>query len=320
MDMRGVFLTTVDYFMLGLVYLCKALTYVLPVKALYRLFTAVGTAFFYARPGMRRNLIAKVRDAMPEITDERELERIACGACISMVLPVLEGLLFWRYSDRIMQELVVEGMENFDRADAGGKGVLVFSMHGAATILQCHLIMARLGKPYTVIAWDPENLPVPRYTRKMAQLMAERPPAPPHKVIYSGRGHDAIGPMNELMASGGRLGLVIDVPGGCVVPLFGRPAAIADGIARLACKHGAPIVPISMVPENGTLRRKIKIHEPLHCEPTGDRKRDVAALMEKAAFVGEGIVREAPEFWMCWFGLWRWWERAAELLEKGEEE
>lgn len=316
MDRRGLFLKLIDYFMLGLFYTCKGLTYVLPVNALYRVFEAVGGALFYARPGMRRNLAAKVKDAMPELTDAREVERIGCGACISMVLPVLEGLFSWKYMDRIMRDLRLEGMDNFDRADAEGKGVLVYSMHGAATIMQCHLIMARLGKKYTIIAWDPENLPVPHYAGKMAELMLGRGPGPLHPVIYSGHGHEAIGPMNDLVVAGGRLGLVIDVPGKCVAPLFGRPAAIADGIARLACEHGAPVIPISLQPVGRTLTRRVTIHEPVHCGQTGDRRSDVNELMEKLAAVGEKMVREAPGLWMCWFGLWRWWEKAEELLEK----
>lgn len=319
MDKRGLFLKLIDYFMLGLFYLCKVLTYVLPARVLYGLFHVVGSALFYVRPGMRGNLLAKIKDAMPEITDGRELARIGRGACTSMVLPVLEGLLYWRHTDRIMRELRVDGMENFEKADSEGKGLLVYSMHSAVTIMQCHLIMAGLGKGYTIIAWDPEDLPVPRYARKMAELMLGVGPDPLHPVIYSGHGHEPIGPMNEHVAGGGRLGLVIDVPGKCVVPLFGRPAAIADGIARLACEHGAPIIPIAVLPTGRGLGRKITVYEPIHCERTGDRRKDINTIMEKAAAVGERIVREAPEEWMCWFGLWRWWDKARELQEQRAE-
>lgn len=319
MDKRGLLLKFIDYFMLGLLYLCKALTYVLPVRVLYGLFGVIGSAVYHARPGMKRNLKAKIRDAMPEITDAREIERIGRGACTSMVLPVLEGLLYWRHSDAIMRELQVEGMENFDKADAEGKGVVVFSIHTPLTVMQCHMVMARLGKSYTVIVWDPGRLPVPHYAGKMADLMMERPPIPAHPAIFCGHGYDAIKPMGEHVAGGGRLGLVVDVPGKCVVPLFGRPAAIADGVARLALAYGTPMVPVSMRPLGPGLAKKITIYEPIHCERTGDDRGDVIAAMEKAALAGEKMVREAPEQWMCWFGLWHWWDRAKELQEKRKE-
>ena len=312
---RNRFLNLIDYSMLGLFYLCKALTYMVPPQLLYGLFYAVGSVPYYVRPGMRRDLLAKVADAMPEVTDRRRRERIARGACVAMVMCVLEGLLFRRYTDRIMRELRVEGMENYDRAIAEGKGVMVYSVHFAAVIMQCHLILQRLGRGYTIIAWDPENLPVARYARKMAELMLGPAGEPQHPVIFAGHGHDALAPMRETMTAGGRMGLVVDVPGKQPVNFFGRPAALADGIAQMSYMSGAPIVPVVVTRTGWGLGKKLTVFEPITHEPSGDRAHDIAAIMDRVAAVGESMVRQAPEQWMSWFGLWSWWDKAKEILE-----
>jgi lauroyl/myristoyl acyltransferase len=312
---RKIIVHLIEDFMIGLFYLTKALTYVVPPSVLRGVYNSVGYAFYYARPRMRRDLLSKISEAMPEISDNRELVRIGRGACAAMVRPVLEGVLFQRFTDRFMSELRVEGMENFDRADAEGNGLMVYTMHLYTTIMLCHAVMARLGKSYTVIGWHPDVLPVPRYAKKMADMMMEIGCDKQLPVIYAGPGRDAVGPMKEVLARGGRIGLTIDVPGKCIVPLFGRPAAIADGIAQLSYDSGAAIIPISLLPTGRGFERKITVYEPIACERTGDRRKDVTAIMEKAA-AGEEMIRGAPEQWMCWFGLWRWWEKARELQEQ----
>lgn len=302
----------IDLILLGLFYLSKGLTLIAPPSVIKWIFESLGYAFYYGRPRMRRDLLKKISEAMPEITDPGELRRIARGACTAMVKPIYEGLLFWRHTDRFMREVEIENLEVFDDALAQGRGILPYTMHLPSTVMLVHAIMARLNRGYSIIAWSPEDLPVKRYTSKMAEfgLMIGSDPELP--VIFAGPGRDAVKQLRDHLSKGGGVGFAVDIPGKCVVPLFGKPAAVADGIAHLAWEFDSPIIPTVMIPEEG-FRRRIIFFEPIRCEKTGDRKADVKRTMEKVIAAGEKQVRMIPDQWMCWFGLWRWWEKAKEL-------
>jgi lauroyl/myristoyl acyltransferase len=302
--------------MLGLVRLTFALSRVLPARFLYGIYRGVGYALYYARPRMRRDLLQKISDAMPEVTESRELARIGRGVCASTILPVVDGVLYTRFWDRFMRGIRVEGRENLERAEAMGEGLLVMTPHLSATVAPLHAIMARWDMPYTIIAWHPDTLPVPRYANKMSELMQNLGCDPELPVIFAGPGYDVIGPVRERLAKNRRVGMTIDVPGKCIVPLFGRPAALADGIAHFSYDSGAPILPMSMHRTARLFERRLVIQEPITSPASGDRKKDIQAMMEQVWAAGERQIRQAPEEWMSWFGMWHWWELAKELMEE----
>ena len=315
MEKGDVFFRLVEDFLLGLFYLTRLLTYVLPARTLYSIFDAIGAALYYARPRVRRDLVSKISDAMPEISDPRELERIARKAYVGMFVPVLDELLFSRYGERFMREMIVEGMENWDRGDAEGHGLIILATHlGAAPLI--HAIMARKGREYSPMVWHPDTTPVPRYTQKMSDLGESLGCDPERPVFWAGPGIDVITQVREHLARGKRMGMTVDVIGKRPLMLFGRPAALADGIAHFAIDSGAPIVPVMLTRTDCTFVLRLTIDEPLSYELTGDRKKDVAAIMVEVAKAAERQIRRAPEQWMSWFGLWRWWDKARELEGK----
>lgn len=321
MDIRKIATRLVDEFMLGLIQLTFALSYVLPARILFGIFRGVGYAFYYAMPRMRRDLLKKICEAMPEITDRRELARIGRGGCASMILPVVDVVLFSRFWDRFKRELRVEGRENLEKAEAMGEGLLVMTTHLSATVTVLHAVMASLNKPYTPITWHPDTLPVPRYVHKMSEVVQGLGVDPEVPVIYAGPGYDAIGPARERLAQNKRVGIAVDVPGKCIVQLFGRPAAMADGIAHFSYDSGAPILPVSIHRTTRLFERHLVIGEPITSPGSGERRKDIQAIVEQVWVAAEGQIRQTPEQWMNWFGIRYWWGKAIELqAEKAARE
>lgn len=315
MEMGNVVIRIVDGIIIGLVWLISALSRVLPAWVLYWFFKLVSYALYYARPRMRRNLQKKISDAMPEMVDGQDLARLGREAFSALFLPTLDTVLFDNYGERFMRELEIEGMENLEKAEAEGKGLLVMTMHqGALPLLRA--VMAGIGKPYTFIQWHPETHPLPRYATGLYNTMQKAGGDPEVPVIWAGAGRDVIGPVREVLARKRRVGMAIDVLGKCVVPYFGRPAALTDGIAHFSCDSGAPILPMIVLRIGRAAKYRLIIHEPVIPEHTGDRKADVHATMVKAAAAGEMLVREAPEQYMSWIGLWQLWDEARELEGK----
>ncbi len=305
--------------MLGLYYTSIVMARLLPASVFYTIVKGFGAFLYYSRPRVRSDLRAKVSTAMPDVTDSRELDRIGRGAYYALLLNVPDFALFRRNVDRFVNGLEIFGIENLERAEALGKGVLVHLTHMGRTAL-LHTIMAHIDKPYTLVMWHPDTTPVPRYTMKMVMEGWMLGCDPDNLVIWVGPGHDTNGQVSDALSQGKRVGVLFDVSGKCAADLFGRPAALADGIAQWAYEYETPIVPMTLTREKRSFHSRLIIGEQLSYERTGDRETDVNAIMGEVAHAGEVMIREAPDQWMSWFGLWQWWSKAMELEKAPEKE
>ncbi len=314
---RRFFFFLVERCMLGLYYLTRMLT-MLPPALFYRLVEAFGALLYHSRPKVRDDLRSRIADALGDVDDVRELDRIGRGAYCALLLNVPDMIYWEKRGDRFMRELHVEGVENLERADAQGKGVLLHMTHtGRSPLL--HIMMARLGMPFTLVMFHPDTTPVPRYVMKMVLVASTLGVDPDNLVIWVGPGHDTIGEVRAALAEGKRVGVPFDVTGKRAVDLFGRPAALADGIAHWAIESGAPVLPAVALRTDDVYRSRLIIGEPLEFELTGDKRADVVTIMERVARAGEEMIREAPDQWMSWFGLGRWWAMGIDMLQRAAE-
>jgi KDO2-lipid IV(A) lauroyltransferase len=86
---------------------------------------------------------------------------------------------------------------------------------------------------------------------------------------------------------------------------FGRKAPTTPGLAVLAMKTGAPVLPVFMV-RDGFQTHRLIIQNPLKLIHTGDIKKDVEANTQLFNHTLESIIREYPD---QWFWVHRRWER-----------
>ncbi len=306
----GLFFRLVDWGMLSLFYLTRFFFLFIPASILNAAFDKMGSLIFYARSGMRERLLGKLSDALPEIEDREELEYIGKHACGSFLRPIYDLNLFARYGDRFMRELNVEGMENLEKAEAADKGVILVGGNLGAASLRL-AVLTRLGKSYTALIYKPEDSPLSGYMTAMTSFGADLGHDVDRPVIWAGR--DTIPQVYELLQQGGKVAINFDVDGSTVVDFFGYPAAMASGIAHFARKTGAAIVPFAIYRGRDVFGHHLVIHEPIAYEITGDEEHDVESIMSKVMEAGEAMIREAPEQWMSWFGLWQFWAKAAEI-------
>lgn len=293
-------------------YLTKALSFILPPSLLYLIPKAMGYAFFYARPGMRRRLAQKITDAIPEITDPRELDRLGREVCSGVFMPLFDIFVLARHGDRYMRELRVEGMDMVEEAEALGKGVIFTGAHiGAVSIV--HAIMARLGKPYTPIAFNPKDTVMPRYVETLEFCGGILGCDVDEPVFFVGE--DIIPKVKEHLKAGKRIGLTFDVDGSGIVEFFGRPAAMATGVAHFAYDSGAPIVNFSLRRGKGPFDNLLKFSGIVICDTTAERRSEVARAIREVVKYGEEIIREIPGQWISWFGLWGFWDKGREIME-----
>jgi lauroyl/myristoyl acyltransferase len=309
----------VEDVLLGLYYVTTAIAGVLPAPVFYGLVKGFGAFLYYARPRVMRDMRSKISEAMPEVTSTRKLDRIGRGAYTALLMPVADLALFRRDFDRFERELVIEGMEYLEEADALGRGVLMPMTHmGRAALI--HAMMARIGKPGTQVMWHPDTTPVPRYVMKMFMETLLLGCDPDNLVIWVGPDYDTIGEVRAALEEGKRVIVPWDITGKRATMLFGHPASLADGLGHWALEAGVPLVPVVMTRTRRSYRSRLIFGEPLSFEVTGDRATDVSAVMREVTRSGERMIREAPEQWMSWFGIWQWWSQAEELQASQRKE
>jgi KDO2-lipid IV(A) lauroyltransferase len=93
---------------------------------------------------------------------------------------------------------------------------------------------------------------------------------------------------------------------------FGRKAPTTPGLAVLAMKSGAPVLPVFMV-RNGFQKHRLIIKEPLELVHTGDIKKDVETNTQLFNHTLESMVRQYPD---QWFWIHRRWERRKRVRQR----
>jgi KDO2-lipid IV(A) lauroyltransferase len=92
---------------------------------------------------------------------------------------------------------------------------------------------------------------------------------------------------------------------GVWVDFFGKKAPTMPGLAVMAMRSGAPVVPAFMI-RNGFQKHRLVVKKPVELVLTGDREKDVEINMQRFTHVLEAMIREYPDQWV-W--IHRRWER-----------
>jgi KDO2-lipid IV(A) lauroyltransferase len=160
--------------------------------------------------------------------------------------------------------------------------------------------MARvIGNPILVIAKPIKQKRIDRWItgiRKTAGLEMILPENATRKVIHALSENRVVGILIDQRAKRSR---------GVWVDFFERKAPTTPGLAILAMKSEAPVVPVFMI-RNGFRKHHLIIKEPLELIRTGDFEKDVTANTQLFTHTLESMVRQYPD---QWFWVHRRWER-----------
>ena len=92
---------------------------------------------------------------------------------------------------------------------------------------------------------------------------------------------------------------------GVFVDFFGIPASTNSGIARLALRTGAPVVPAFIVREGRRARHTVHVLPIMYLERSGDFDTDVQHATQRCSEVFESMVRRHPEQWLWVHKRWK---------------
>jgi len=272
----------------------------LPEGFTLRLGRQLGKMVYYLDRGHRKVAIQNLHIAFDREKSEGEIRSIAKRAFENLGMMTVEFFRIPRVGVKTFKERVkIEGLEEALKLLEKKKGVLLLLGHFGNWELM-GLMSKVIGNPIMVIAKPLKK------NRWVDQFITKVRNAGGLEVISNIKaGRKVIRALSQNRV----VGILIDQRAkrseGIWADFFGKKAPTTPGLAALAMKTGAPVVPVFMV-RNGFGTHRLVIQKPLELVHTGDIKKDVEANTQLFNHALESMIRQYPD---QWFWVHRRWER-----------
>ena len=280
------------------VWLFVHLVRVLPRRAARAVGSGIGTVAFLGLVRLRRVGVLNLQLAFPEMP-EVEREKLLRSVYGNLGALLAEFCLMPRYTPEVASRFIrYEGLDNYLAARERGKGVLVLTGHLGAWELSSfyHSLM---GMPMGMVIRRLDNPLVDAFVNEIRCRHGNR-------VIHK---DDFARGLIASMRAGETVGILMDTnmtpPQGVFVPFFGVQACTASGMARIALKTDAAVVPGFLLWEESERQYVLRFGKELEVVHSGDAERD--AVTNTAAFTAaiEGMIRQYPEQWLWMHRRWK---------------
>jgi len=258
--------------------------------------TLAWLVYFFHRK-LRRVGKRNLEIAFPEKTP-RERARILGRVFTSIGRQAAEVCLFPKYTrENVSKTVVYEGFENFERALARGKGVMFLTAHLGAWELSA-FAHSLYGYPLGIVMRPLDNPYLDRLTRHYRTMHG-------NKAVDKDFARGLIAAMRK----GETVGVLMDtnmIPSqGVFVDFFGVPACTASGVARIALKTDAAVVPGFTIWDPGLRKYRLRFDPAVELVRTGNTEADVIANTQQFTSVIEDYVRRYPDQWLWVHRRWK---------------
>ena len=193
---------------------------------------------------------------------------------------------------------VYDGLENYLAARDRGKGVLFMTAHLGGWEIGS-FVHSLHGHWLNIVARKLDN---PLLDRWVLQLRS----------LHGNRIHDKDEYARGLLAAmkrGETVGALMDTnmtpPQGVFVNYFGRPACTAAGVARVAMRTGAAVLPAFTIWDEALGKYRIRFEPAIPLVCSGDDEADVVANTQNYTRAIEQAVRAYPDQWLWVHRRWK---------------
>jgi KDO2-lipid IV(A) lauroyltransferase len=246
---------------------------------------------------LQRTGLRNLELAFPDLP-EHERARILRGCFLNLGRLLGEVSHFPRATPESLQQIIeCEGLENLEAARAGGRGVILFTGHLGAWELSSFALSA-FGYPLSFLVRRIDNPLVEQLIEKTRTRFGN------HSIDKRA----AARAMLRALHAGEMLGILVDLNTqqheGVFVDFFGIPASTTAGLASIALRTDAAVLPIFAPWDEQRQRFLLRIDPPLIINPTGDAREDVRQLTAQFTSVIEKYVRRYPDQWLWIHKRW----------------
>lgn len=253
---------------------------------------------YFLHSRLRRVGMRNLAMVFPE-KSEAERARILRGEFISLGRQLAEVCHFPQYTPENVSDVVIyDGFENYQQAHARGKGVLLFAGHFGGWELSS-FVLSMHGHWMHVLMRGMDN-------QYLGRLILHYRTMHGNKAVDK---DDFVRGLLSAMKAGEVVGMLIDTnmtpPQGIFVDFFGIAACTASGMARIALKTDAAVVPAFTIWDRDLGKYRLRFDPALELVRTGDLDADIKANTQMFTKVIEDYVRKYPEQWLWVHRRWK---------------
>ena len=267
----------------------------LPIRKLF--FKSLLILFYHASAKHRLIVLHNLRCAFPE-KDMEELTRIAKGVYRNLAITAAEFFDLPSITKENLHEWVeLEGLEHFEAGIAQGKGLLTIIAHFGNWELMP--VTGPLFLKSSYIVYRPLDSPVLDNIVEHVRTINGNVMVP-----KGGSGKRIMTLLKENQCIGILSDQNVSAREGVFVDFFGRPACTGAGLAVLALRSGAPVLPMFMARQKSG-KYKFILKPLVEISRTGDYEADLLENTQRFTKVVEDIVREYPDQWFWIHQRWK---------------
>lgn len=268
----------------------SALAARLPLASAQAALAAGARRVFAGGSQRQRWTLTNLRIAFPDAPEE-SLRAIGVESYVHAAWNAYDLLRAERWgAAELLARFEFRGLEHVEQALALGRGAFLLTPHLGNFDLAGRALCAR-GFALSAVTRMPRN---PYLLRR---LVAQRERLGIELIDH----RRALTAIMRALRQRRLVGILLDQYSrrtqGVFVPLFGKRASTSAGLALLALRSGAPIVP-GYVVRDAPDHHTATLEAPIDVPATGDREADVAELTARCNRAMEAAIRKHPEQWM----------------------
>ncbi len=200
-------------------------------------------------------------------------------------------------AEKVRDIIEVEGIGHCQSANAENHGKFIFTAHFGGWELS-HLAMAARGFPMNVVARKIDNPLLDSFVERMRTALGSR------TIDKSSSART----MFRLLQNEEIIGILVDLNTqeheGVFVDFFGLSSSTTTGLAKLALRTGATVLPGFAVWQKEKKRYVLKICEPIEIPEGKDAEENIKVLTQRVTAKIEEFVRAYPDQWMWIHKRW----------------
>jgi KDO2-lipid IV(A) lauroyltransferase len=247
---------------------------------------------------LRRVGMRNLQLALPELSPS-EHTRILRGVYRHLGWQLVEFCRMTRYTAENTRGWIrTEGLEHYLAAQGRGKGVLIVTGHLGAWELSS-FYHSLTGHPMAMVIRPLDNRRLDEFVNGIRCLHGNR--VLPKDDFARG--------LLRAMRAGETVGILMDTnmtpPQGVFVRFFGMEACTASGLARVALKTGAAVLPGFMLWEPAERQYVLHFGPELEFKRTDHAETDIVAATQQCTAAIEDWIRRYPDQWLWIHRRWK---------------
>ncbi len=270
----------------------------LPRGPARRIGAAIGALAFLALPRLRRVGYRNLQIAFPHLS-LKEQTALLRAEYRSLGWQLAEFCQMRKYTtDNTSRFISYESLDHYLAARDAGQGVLILTGHLGAWELSSfyHSLM---GYPMSMVIRRLDNELVDQLVNGIRCQHG-------NKVLHK---DDFARGLISAMRQGETVGILMDTnmtpPQGVFVDFFGTPACTASGMARVALRTGAAVLPGFLIWEDSSQSYVLHFGRQLELVRTDDNEADIVANTALFTRVLEDYIRQYPQQWLWLHRRWK---------------